>query len=77
MNRTVGTHKKRQPILSSQVPCLTVIAGIRHAGDREGEAAGSLPRKSSDGWLVSYRRRKCEMRSVVQDCGARRRASTS
>lgn len=54
MNRTVGTDKKRRPILSSQVPCLTVIAGIRHAGDREGEAAGSLPRKSSDGWLVRY-----------------------
>jgi hypothetical protein len=50
MNRTVGTHKKRRPILSSQVPYLTVIVGNRHVGDREGEAAGGLPRKSS-GWL--------------------------
>jgi hypothetical protein len=40
MNHSVGTHKKRRLILSSQVPCLTVIAGIRHAGDREGEDTG-------------------------------------
>lgn len=48
MNRTVGTHKNRRLILSSQVPCLTMIAGIRDAGDRagegEGEAAAGLPR---------------------------------
>jgi len=36
MNRAAGTHQRRRPTLSGQIPRLTAIAGIRRAD--EGEA---------------------------------------
>jgi hypothetical protein len=40
LNGSVGTHEKRRLNLSNQVPCLTTLAGIRHADDLEGERRG-------------------------------------
>ena len=61
MYSAVGTYRRRRPTVSSQVLRPTVIAGIRHADDLEGEAPVARD------W-----RRKCERRSVVQDTGLQR-----